>query len=354
MSSLAAARAPLRRAAVPGCWGTALCAIALLLVGCGKPRACRIADVYGLLQVDGQKGLSERDLSAKGVRLCARHLGKKDSYKGADLCSHPDEIFPSGELLDVGSGDSQAFLLVRCPSVNYPRARDMQRVTCGSSNSDSFFYDDSEEDKMMLFFDGAKDPVNCETQANSSKSKRHSEEVLTSAGDQEEGAGSEGSAGDEDGAPEDAAGTEPEMVLADLHRARPFGRRKKAHAVVRAEGGLLQIEGQAAGDGWRPSDSTYGVAEEPVHAAASSGAAGRTAHHATVLVDPSGDVLPAPPLGATGAVTAAVAGGRPHTPDGLQAEEEEILARLAGARRLLEESPAARTSVPAPEGAAGR
>eukprot|EP00416_Gambierdiscus_australes_P023113 CAMPEP_0171071616 /NCGR_PEP_ID=MMETSP0766_2-20121228/10419_1 /TAXON_ID=439317 /ORGANISM="Gambierdiscus australes, Strain CAWD 149" /LENGTH=185 /DNA_ID=CAMNT_0011528165 /DNA_START=142 /DNA_END=700 /DNA_ORIENTATION=+ len=124
-----------------------------LLEGCGPTPSCKIADVYPKLQVNGRTGLSRLQLAHAGVWLCARHSAKRETYKGAEACSEPEEVFTNGELPDILAGDVQALLLVRCPSLTYPGGQIMQRVTC---SRDYYFAepDGPLEQELSIHFDG--------------------------------------------------------------------------------------------------------------------------------------------------------------------------------------------------------
>lgn len=104
-------------------------AVALLLQGCSPRRACNIDDIYSLIQVDGRTGLTKHELEKAGVKLCARHLRKEETYAN-DACVEPNQVFTEGILPTPANGDSNALLLVRCPSTAYPKGKELQRVTC--------------------------------------------------------------------------------------------------------------------------------------------------------------------------------------------------------------------------------
>mmetsp|Transcript_3966 Transcript_3966/g.9281 ORF Transcript_3966/g.9281 Transcript_3966/m.9281 type:complete len:177 (-) Transcript_3966:174-704(-) len=131
-----------------------------LLEGCGPTPSCKIADVYPKLQVNGRTGLSRLQLAHAGVWLCARHSAKRETYKGAEACSEPEEVFTNGELPDILAGDVQALLLVRCPSLTYPGGQIMQRVTC---SRDYYFAepDGPLEQELSIHFDGNRKADNC-------------------------------------------------------------------------------------------------------------------------------------------------------------------------------------------------
>merc|ERR1719502_1199674 len=139
---------------------TALLALAsVLLQGCGEKRACKISDIYGLIQVDGRTGLTKHELERAGVKLCARHLRKEETYLD-DACVGPEQVFSDGELPTAANGDSNALLLVRCPSSAYPKGKELQRVTC----SDDFMgeFDDGTIQKALhLRFDNYERAANC-------------------------------------------------------------------------------------------------------------------------------------------------------------------------------------------------
>lgn len=138
---------------------------ALLLQGCGPTqKACKISDIYGLIQVDGRTGLSKTELARAGVQLCARHLRKEETYS-AGACTEPEQVFAGGELPTPSNGDSNALLLVRCPSSAYPKGKELQRVTC----SDDFMgemEDGTIEKAVHLRFDNYEIAANCLLAAN--------------------------------------------------------------------------------------------------------------------------------------------------------------------------------------------
>ncbi|CAK0901341.1 unnamed protein product [Prorocentrum cordatum] len=226
-------------------------------------------------------------------------------------------------------------LLVRCPSATYPRGRDMQRVTCGSTGS--FYYDDGDDAKMTFLFDSTRHPTNCQTQAH--PAAPHGQEVLAHA------------------APHEPAGHEapsPAAAGALPAGARPARARVGAKRAVAAAGGdpLLSpagpwqgLTGEAAddadadADGVDDDDGPAAGAEEEVVLSAAAGSAGRAA----VLVEPSGGVLPVGAAGRAGAAGLAgglvegppaarlpgAAGGRQGRRGGLQAQEASLLERTS-------------------------
>jgi len=135
------------------------CACVLLLQGCLElvsPGGCNIKDVYGLIDVDGKTGFTKNELAKKGIALCARHMARKETYKGEHACSEPDEVFPDGFLPNLLSGDLQALLLVRCPTGESLPNNNMQRITCSSD-----YWTDEDEDRYVFYFDGGRRPVSC-------------------------------------------------------------------------------------------------------------------------------------------------------------------------------------------------
>jgi hypothetical protein len=133
--------------------------LAAFLQGCGTRRSCNIEDIYGLIQVDGRTGLSRSQIERAGVKLCARHLRKEETYLN-DACVEPERVFMDGELPTPSNGDSNALLLVRCPSTAYPKGKELQRVTC----SDDFMgeLDDGTIEKALhLRFDNYERAANC-------------------------------------------------------------------------------------------------------------------------------------------------------------------------------------------------
>jgi len=133
--------------------------VAVLLQGCGNRRACKIGDIYALIQVDGRTGLTKHELEKAGVKLCARHLRKEETYAD-DACVDPEHVFVDGELPTPANGDSNALLLVRCPSTAYPKGKELQRVTC----SDDYMgeMDDGTVEKALhLRFDNYERAANC-------------------------------------------------------------------------------------------------------------------------------------------------------------------------------------------------
>jgi len=133
---------------------------ACFLQGCGTRRACKINDIYELIQVDGRTGLTKKELERAGVKLCARHLRKEETYSG-DACTEPDKVFSGGDLPTPANGDPSALLLVRCPSTSYPKGKELQRVTC----SDDYIGDIDDSGYMMkalhLRFDNYERASNC-------------------------------------------------------------------------------------------------------------------------------------------------------------------------------------------------
>merc|ERR1719253_586127 len=104
-------------------FATLLPAAAFLLQGCGTQRACKISDIYSLIQVDGRTGLTQIELEKSGVRLCARHLKKEETYAD-DACVQPEQVFLNGDLPTPVNGDTNALLLAWTPN------KEQQRVTC--------------------------------------------------------------------------------------------------------------------------------------------------------------------------------------------------------------------------------
>lgn len=103
------------------------------LQGCAfidKDEPCRIDAVYGLIRVNGKTGLTKEQLDQAKVKLCARHTGATETYEGEGACSTPEKVFPDGTLPDIMTGDSQALLLIVCPTNTYPSNKDIQRVIC--------------------------------------------------------------------------------------------------------------------------------------------------------------------------------------------------------------------------------
>jgi hypothetical protein len=131
----------------------------LTLQGCDSRKGCKIDDVYQLIQVDGRTGLGKAQLEKAGVKLCARHLKKEETYEN-DACMEPGEVFANGELPTTANGDVNALLLVRCPSTAYPKGKELQRVTC----SDDFMGEDEDGDiekALHIRFDNYERASNC-------------------------------------------------------------------------------------------------------------------------------------------------------------------------------------------------
>lgn len=144
---------------------TAIGAIAFILEGCDSTlhtnaKDCKIADIYPMLQVNGRVGYSKSALDDAGIRLCARHAARMETYQGLDACSKPDEVFPGGHLPDIMVGDSQAMLLVKCPSSEYPNDHNLQRIIC--SMDLSFDANNGEEHQVpTVRFDSDRAAANC-------------------------------------------------------------------------------------------------------------------------------------------------------------------------------------------------
>jgi len=136
-------------------------ALALTLKGCKRVDSCLIEDVYSKIRVNGESGHSKAWLQEHDVTLCARHLGRLETYKDKHACSSVKDVFPDGHLPDVLYGDSEALLLVRCPTASYPKAQVMQRVTC----STDIVFDPPDGPitrRLALHFDGADKASNCQ------------------------------------------------------------------------------------------------------------------------------------------------------------------------------------------------
>lgn len=167
-----------------------LAASALLLQGCSHAKtSCTIADIYPLIMVDGKTNLTKSQLEEAGITLCARHTARQETYQGEGACSKPEKVFLDGELPDIMTGDSQALLLVRCPTASYSNGKDMQRVLCtkdyasdddASSNSNISMWEDERE--LSIRFDDTRVSANCETSAKMAKEQAEEarEDMMTS------------------------------------------------------------------------------------------------------------------------------------------------------------------------------
>lgn len=141
-------------------------AFALGLQGCGNRRACKISDIYGMIQVDGRTGLSKSELDKAGVKLCARHMRREETYRDG-ACNPPEMVFNNDELPTTAQGDVNALLLISCPSTTYPKGKELQRVTC----SDDYIgeaADGTIQKELHLRFDNYDESSNCMLSANSS------------------------------------------------------------------------------------------------------------------------------------------------------------------------------------------
>lgn len=128
--------------------------------------SCPINKVYSSIRLNGKSNLSLEELTQAGVSLCARHIGRPDTYEHTDGCSHPDVVFSDGKLPDFEVGDVRALLLLRCPAVAYPNGRDMIRVTCQriyeyNENGDGDIVGGPFKEGFGLFFDGVSAPLDC-------------------------------------------------------------------------------------------------------------------------------------------------------------------------------------------------
>jgi hypothetical protein len=137
---------------------------AFTLQGCETKKGCKIDDVYGLIQVEGRTGWTRSQLEKVGIKLCARHLKKEETYEN-DACMETGEVFADGELPTTANGDVNALLLVRCPSSAYPKGKELQRVTC----SDDFMGEDEDgdiEQALHIRFDNYERASNCKLADN--------------------------------------------------------------------------------------------------------------------------------------------------------------------------------------------
>mmetsp|Transcript_38726 Transcript_38726/g.121007 ORF Transcript_38726/g.121007 Transcript_38726/m.121007 type:complete len:240 (+) Transcript_38726:86-805(+) len=157
----AGAGQPMRRRLDVAAGALACALLASLLQGCNKEPGCRIQDVYEQLLVNDKRGFTREQLERAGVWLCARHSARPETYKGKECCSRPEEVFHDGEIPDMMVGDSQALLLLRCPSTTYPGTGEIkQRITCAKD----FYFDDPDgpmKEELALHFDAERRPASC-------------------------------------------------------------------------------------------------------------------------------------------------------------------------------------------------
>lgn len=139
-------------------------ALSMALQGCANHRGCKISDVYGMIQVDGRTGLTKTELEKAGVRLCARHMRKEETYRDG-ACGPPEMVFANDELPTSAQGDVNALLLISCPSNSYPKGKELQRVTC----SDDYVGEGADgtiQKELHLHFDNYDQSANCLLSAN--------------------------------------------------------------------------------------------------------------------------------------------------------------------------------------------
>mmetsp|Transcript_79222 Transcript_79222/g.144524 ORF Transcript_79222/g.144524 Transcript_79222/m.144524 type:complete len:305 (-) Transcript_79222:107-1021(-) len=139
-------------------------ACALGLQGCGNRRACKISDIYGMIQVDGRTGLSKGELEKAGVKLCARHMRREETYRDG-ACNPPEMVFNNDELPTSAQGDVNALLLISCPSTSYPKGKELQRVTCNDDYIGEAA-DGTVQKELHLRFDNYDQSSNCMLSGN--------------------------------------------------------------------------------------------------------------------------------------------------------------------------------------------
>lgn len=120
------------------CVPVLLAAVAVLtLQGCWLPAAlrpvdtsCDLGGVYALVRLNGRAGMNKSALHKAGVRFCARHLLRPETYANGG-CMEPQALFPEGRLPSYNHADQHALLLVTCRDGAFASdGSDVQRITC--------------------------------------------------------------------------------------------------------------------------------------------------------------------------------------------------------------------------------